>query len=579
MAETIEQYMSKTRADYGLGFSRPKIEDKDNFKLKGQFLKELRTNTFSGSDHEDVNEHIEKVLKIMDLFHVPNITIDQVMLRAFFMSLTRAASRWLRNKPSGSITTWEDLKIKFLSKYCQLARSAKKMEEINNFQQELDKNLYQARQILDSRGAIPSKTATDVKVAIQEIAEYSQKWYNGTSRTKEEEKTLEEAYYTQFGAPFQGWGYRATTLGFYQRNNGNPLYQERRKSMEETLRKFMGESAKIHEENFNLIKEIRASTDDYIRNQGASIKTLEIQIGKISKSISTIVEADASSIRRIGSHQYAVSTEQNSALMYETRQVTIPFPSQAYSYGALHIDKSIPRKEKDPGSFTLPFYINNVFFDNALADLGASIDVFKRKITLRVREEKIIFKSIKPASSLIKRVYMLSLKERIELDLEASLIGETLVLNRSLDPFFEDYIELNDLNVPLELRRDQDDYLMLTIEEGEVIEEFKARNDARMVSKILGYPNFAVLEDMNTYRDEGMGDVIFSEPFLREVGINTKRFEVMITIYNGNKELTYQMVRSHLRFLDTAYSSLWIRHIGLLTSLKEIDEVGEVSTI
>ncbi|GJT67187.1 hypothetical protein Tco_1018667 [Tanacetum coccineum] len=234
--------------------------------------------------------------------------------------------------------------------------------------------------------------------------------------------------------------------------------------------------------------------------------------------------------------------------------------SKAYSYGASHIDKSIPRKVKDPRTFTLPCYINNICFNNALADLGASvsvmplstyhnlrlgklahtklivevadrtmkypkgitknmlvgigkfvfpvdfiifdipedikvplilgrpflstahakIDVFKRNITLRVGEEKIIFKSINLTSSLIKRVYMLSLRERMELDLEARLMGETLVLDRSLDPFFKDYIELNDLNVPLELRRDQVDDLMSTIEECEVIEKFRARNDARM---------------------------------------------------------------------------------------------------
>ncbi|GJU75175.1 retrovirus-related pol polyprotein from transposon TNT 1-94 [Tanacetum coccineum] len=142
------------------------------------------------------------------------------MLRAFPMSLTGAASRWLRKKPSGSITTWEDLKANFLSKYCLPARTAKKMEEINNFQQEPDENLYQTwerfkellmkypqhyltkmqevvlfyngldvptRQILDSRGAIPSKSAADAKVAIQEMAEYSQKWHNGTSRTRSTE--------------------------------------------------------------------------------------------------------------------------------------------------------------------------------------------------------------------------------------------------------------------------------------------------------------------------------------------------------------------------------------------------------
>ncbi|GKD24853.1 hypothetical protein Tco_1231067 [Tanacetum coccineum] len=116
MAEPMEEYMCKTR--------------------------ELRDNTFSGLDHE--NEHIEKVLEIVNLFHIPNITQDQIMLRAFLMSLTGAASRWLRNKLSGSITTWEDLKAKFLSKYCRLAQTAKKMEEINNFQQEPDETLYQA---------------------------------------------------------------------------------------------------------------------------------------------------------------------------------------------------------------------------------------------------------------------------------------------------------------------------------------------------------------------------------------------------------------------------------------------------
>nr|GEU32997.1 hypothetical protein [Tanacetum cinerariifolium] len=80
MAETLEQYMRKTRADYGLGIARLKIDDKDHFELKGQFLKELRDNTFIDLDHEDANEHIKKVLEIVDLFHVPNITQDQIML-------------------------------------------------------------------------------------------------------------------------------------------------------------------------------------------------------------------------------------------------------------------------------------------------------------------------------------------------------------------------------------------------------------------------------------------------------------------------------------------------------------------
>ncbi|GKF14671.1 hypothetical protein Tco_0056133, partial [Tanacetum coccineum] len=233
-----------------------------------------------------------------------------------------------------------------------------------------------------------------------------------------------------------------------------------------------------------------------------------------------------------------------------------------------------------------------------LSTTCAKIDVFKRKITLRVKEDKIIFKSVKPASSLIKRVYMLSLRERMELDLEARLMGETLVLNRSLDPFFKDYIELKDLNVPLELRRDQVDDLVPTIEEGEVIKEFKARNDARIVSKVFEYPSdcnhdkkihidcahnlkfscmidFAVLEDMDAYRDQGMGDVIFGEPFLKEVRISAKRFEGMITIHNDNEEVTYQMVRSHPRFKH--HTNEQCNKIPQLLEVSEEDKMNGIS--
>ncbi|GKE73230.1 retrovirus-related pol polyprotein from transposon TNT 1-94 [Tanacetum coccineum] len=142
MAEIMEQYMSKTREDYGLGVTRPTINQDTPFELKRQFLKELHDNTFSGSEQENANEHIKKVLEIVDLFYIPKVTQYQIMLQAFPVSLTGAASRWLRNQPSGSITTWEVLKTKFLNKYCPPACTAKKMEEINNFQQEPDESLF-----------------------------------------------------------------------------------------------------------------------------------------------------------------------------------------------------------------------------------------------------------------------------------------------------------------------------------------------------------------------------------------------------------------------------------------------------
>ncbi|GJX74816.1 retrovirus-related pol polyprotein from transposon TNT 1-94 [Tanacetum coccineum] len=144
MTETMKQYMNKTRENYGSGVTRTTINQDTPFELKGKFRKELRDNTFSGSKHEDANEHIEKVPEIVDLFHILKVTQDQIMIRAFHVSLTGAASKWLRNQPSGSITTWEVLKTKFLNKYYPPARTSKKMEEINNFQQELDESFFRA---------------------------------------------------------------------------------------------------------------------------------------------------------------------------------------------------------------------------------------------------------------------------------------------------------------------------------------------------------------------------------------------------------------------------------------------------
>ncbi|GJW68618.1 homeodomain-like protein [Tanacetum coccineum] len=449
------------------------------------------------------------------------------------------------------------------------------------------------------------------------------------------------------------------------------------------------------------------------------------------KSISTTVETDRFLIRRIRLSRYAISSPQNNKLFFVPSRMTIPFPSRlnddcydekegsyglndfdAYSIGTTLLDDALPPKEKDPESFTLPCIINNLCFNKALADLGASvsvmpfstytklglgklaptklivelvdktvkrptsiaenvlvginkfvfpvefivldmpediktplilgipflstthakIDVFKRKITLRIGNDKVVFKSDKPTSNIIKSVYALSLKERMELDLEARLMGEALILNRSLNPLYGDYIELNDLNEPLELRRNRVDDLEPTIEEGEVVDEpmmdiVKTRCDNEIIDRLGEYPSycdfdrkvhidcaynlkfsymigyeyvnvnffpllsitliikkfynlimkdkveykgknivgcfmnvpifvgnfsvmtdFAVVENMDDYCDDGMGDVIVRRPFCKEACVKARQFDGMITIYKGDDSVTYQMARSHPRF-------------------------------
>ncbi|GKA52378.1 putative ribonuclease H-like domain-containing protein [Tanacetum coccineum] len=371
-------------------------EDSETIKRNQKLFKTPSLDKSSSLEFDlfyDLEENPEEVAETMAK------TMEQYM-RKTQADYGSAVSRWLRNKPSGLIKTWEDIKAKFLSKYCPPAQTAKKMEEINKFQQEPNETLYQVimfyngmevptRQILDSKGAIPTKTTADAKVAIQEMTEYSQKWHNGTSRTrstktsdglaaiqsqlnnrgreikkanekvyaaqvgcelckgphytkdcpfKEAEKTLEEAYYTQFGVPFQqGWQYSAAAPGFYQRNNANPSYQERSQSMEESLSKRCYQNPRSFDQGFG--NSNRANKQDSVRKGSGSLpSSTETNPRDHVNSISTIVEADKTPIRRIGSTCYARKGS------YGLKDL------DAYSIRTTLRNNSLPKKEKDPGS-------------------------------------------------------------------------------------------------------------------------------------------------------------------------------------------------------------------------------------
>nr|GEU38981.1 hypothetical protein [Tanacetum cinerariifolium] len=141
-----------------------------------------------------------------------------------------------------------------------------------------------------------------------------------------------------------------------------------RQTLEESLTKFMAESTKRHEENSNIIKEIRASIDAAIRNQGASIKTLEIQIGQMSKVLQERgIEGLPGSIESNPmDHVKSISTTK--ADSSEIRQAQDVKILKAY-------DHTLPKKEEDLGSFTLPYFILIICFDKALVDIGASVSV------------------------------------------------------------------------------------------------------------------------------------------------------------------------------------------------------------
>nr|GEU75332.1 hypothetical protein [Tanacetum cinerariifolium] len=70
---------------------------------------ELRANTLSGTNDEDVVDHIAKVLEILDLIKIPNVDPDQLRLHVFAISLSEGACKWWNDETDGTVTTWVEL--------------------------------------------------------------------------------------------------------------------------------------------------------------------------------------------------------------------------------------------------------------------------------------------------------------------------------------------------------------------------------------------------------------------------------------------------------------------------------------
>ncbi|GKB73124.1 hypothetical protein Tco_0934536 [Tanacetum coccineum] len=99
---TVNDYSTKARDNSGPGIIRPLFKEIIKFELCGQCIEELKENVFFGKEKEDPHEHISRITKIIDLFHSPRVSKDQVMLMmAFSFTLKGKAKQWMRRLHAG----------------------------------------------------------------------------------------------------------------------------------------------------------------------------------------------------------------------------------------------------------------------------------------------------------------------------------------------------------------------------------------------------------------------------------------------------------------------------------------------
>ena len=122
---------------------RPPIQA-NKFELKSVTLQMLQNILFHGLPNENPNMHLTNFLEVYDTIKYNGVTEEELSLRLFPLSLGDRAKHWLISQPPDSITSWNDLVQKFLTKFFPLAKIAQLVQEINTFGQLEGENLAEA---------------------------------------------------------------------------------------------------------------------------------------------------------------------------------------------------------------------------------------------------------------------------------------------------------------------------------------------------------------------------------------------------------------------------------------------------
>ncbi|KAG7572534.1 Retrotransposon gag domain [Arabidopsis suecica] len=98
------------------GIRAPPVEN-NNFEIKSSLINMVHGSKFHGLSMEDPLDHLDQFNMLCSTVKINGISEDAFNLRIFPFSLGDRARIWEKNLPQGSITSWDQCKRAFLSKF------------------------------------------------------------------------------------------------------------------------------------------------------------------------------------------------------------------------------------------------------------------------------------------------------------------------------------------------------------------------------------------------------------------------------------------------------------------------------
>ncbi|KAG7572502.1 Integrase catalytic core [Arabidopsis suecica] len=125
------------------GIVPPPVQN-NNFEIKSGLISMIQGNKFHGLPMEDPLDHLDNFDRLCSLTKINGVSEDGFKLRLFPFSLGDKAHQWEKTLPPDSITSWDDCKTAFLTKFFSNSRTARLRNEISSFTQKQSESFCEA---------------------------------------------------------------------------------------------------------------------------------------------------------------------------------------------------------------------------------------------------------------------------------------------------------------------------------------------------------------------------------------------------------------------------------------------------
>ncbi|GJW30945.1 reverse transcriptase domain-containing protein [Tanacetum coccineum] len=376
----------------GSAITIPKIANE--FAIKGNHLTLVKGNQFDGRTKTDPQKHIQEFFRICDMFKYRYTKNEAVRLMMFPLSLTREAKTWLDELNEGTIET-------------EITQEVLNVVAGGIF---LDKTPNQAYQLLKDKvllnleWAKNHKTKSSLKKTVSFAAEGSSNSDTDKIMARMDAMTLKmDAYNTQPNPKWHnskayqppqsrnehvnvvftrsGKSYNPPVNPNHQPNNSKtPINFDSNDEDDEP-------TPQPKTQNPKLVKETPLP-------KPYKLKIPEAQYGKFLDMIRA-VRINVPLINVLaGMPNYGKFLKELISNKHKIEQISAAFLSDE---SLVMIQNKVPPKLRDPGSFLIPCNFNKTFSCNALADLGASINLMPYSLYA-----KLSLKTLKPTKMSVR---------------------------------------------------------------------------------------------------------------------------------------------------------------------------------